>query len=381
MVLGGIDQDAWSLGLKRVRFVLDALSHPERSYRDVLVGGTNGKGSTCIFLERILTAGSLSVGTNLSPHIRSFGERFRINGKQLNTDEISHAENSIRKRLGDIDLTYFEWCVVLATVIFAEHGVDVGIFEVGLGGRLDASNAIDPDVSIITSISKDHTNYLGDTIGDIAREKAFIARAEKPLITCTKGIALDKIGAYASSIGAQLIEVGEPFDGYTGIEGTQQGLNAALALKAAEVLGVGISGKGLSYALNTAFLPGRIECIGRHIILDVAHNVASMLSLVHYLTKIGFIGTGVLGILSDKDYVKMTELFKNVCGKIYIAPVPSKRSWNDACMSDVMKLGGVSKYKNIQDAFSAAMEESSSVVVTGSFYTVGEVRDILICQG
>ncbi|HOO46808.1 MAG TPA: Mur ligase family protein, partial [Deltaproteobacteria bacterium] len=176
MVLGDIDQNRWSLGLERVKKALDRLGRPEKTFRHVLVAGTNGKGSTCIYLERILVAAGFSVGTTLSPHISSFSERFRIGSCNVNEKELARVRSQIGPRLEDIGLTYFEWCVVLAAQIFAENSVDIAIFEIGLGGRFDASNVMDPEVSIITEISLDHTEYLGDETSKIALEKAAIAR-------------------------------------------------------------------------------------------------------------------------------------------------------------------------------------------------------------
>src|SRR5208337_4020824 len=138
--------------------------HPEHSYPHVLVAGTNGKGSTCSYLERILMSTGRSVGTTMSPHVSRFTERFRINGIETNTSELKRLREGLEPKLSELGLTYFEWCVILAAALFERRKVDVGIFEVGLGGRYDASNALNPAVSLITEISIDHTDYLGDTI-------------------------------------------------------------------------------------------------------------------------------------------------------------------------------------------------------------------------
>ncbi len=381
MVLDGIDQERWVLGLDRVRKALDILSHPEKSYKSIIVGGTNGKGSTCIYLERILHAKGLSVGTNLSPHVTSFNERFRINSRQVTDDEILSLSRRLEPVLEGVGLSYFEWCVVLASVLFHDSRVDVAIFEVGLGGRLDASNAMEHDMAIITSISIDHSNYLGHTIRDIAREKAFISRPGRPLITSNRGDALEVIRKFALDTGAELIVVREPIDMQLGIKGTMQGINAALAYEAVRIMGVKPDDLELAYAFNTAFLPGRIECIGNTVILDVAHNVSSMISLVKYLKHRGFKGTGVLGILKDKDYMDMTMLLKQTCNRIHVSMLPTDRSWDQDALKDVEVLGDVHVYDSIKHAFYAALSIGKPVVVTGSFYTVAEVRDILICQG
>lgn len=384
MVLKGTDQEEWALGLDRIRCALERLGHPERLYKTVLVAGTNGKGSTCIFLERMLVTSGLSVGTNLSPHVSKYIERFRLNSRCVQDQEIVDLEHEMESLLKDVHLTYFEWCVAIACVLFARHKVDVGIFEIGLGGRLDAANAIEPQVSIITDVSIDHTDYLGNTIDAIAREKAAIARSEIPLVISAENKALHVIKGYACSIGAYLCEVDDPVLYNTGMDGRHQGINAALALKAAEILGVRLSSGELRYAVNTAFLPGRIESVGilpGRVILDVAHNPASMVSLVKYLSKIGFRGIGVLGILKDKDYIKMAGLLRDACTKIYMAPVESKRSWQEHHMSGFIGLDGYYRFNSIRQAFDTALRAGEDIVITGSFYSIAEVRDRVIWQG
>jgi dihydrofolate synthase/folylpolyglutamate synthase len=381
MVLRDVDQHRWSLGLDRVKRALDALGHPENSYTHVLVAGTNGKGSTCIYLERILLTAGRSVGTTISPHLSRFSERFRLDGQESCVSELSRIRGEIVPLVDYLGLTYFEWCVVLASILFARRGVDVGIFEVGLGGRYDASNALDPAISLISEISIDHTDYLGRTIKKIAREKAAIARAGRPLITTATGKALDVIRDHACSIGAILHEITEPCKLPTGMAGAQQGLNAALAHQTAGFLGVHLGRDDLAYALRTSFLPGRIEQVGDRIIMDVAHNPSSMLVLIRYLKRCGFAGVGVVGILADKDYFKLVRMLKRVCSHLYIAPVQSPRSWGEEEMRNVEGLGGITLCGNITEAFSLALETGLPLVITGSFYTVGEVREYLICRG
>ena len=381
MVLLGLDQYKWSLGLERVRRALDILDHPEQSYPHVLVAGTNGKGSTCAYLERILMSTGRSVGTTMSPHVSRFTERFRINGIETNTLELKRLREGLEPKLSELGLTYFEWCVIFAAVLFDRRKVDVGIFEVGLGGRYDASNALNPAVSLITEISIDHTDYLGDTITAIAREKAQIARPGRPLLTSSTGEALELIREHARSIGAVLHEVQDPVILPVAQAGAPQGMNAALALKAAHILGAYPDNTGLNHALMTSFLPGRIEKVGRRIIMDVAHNPSSMLVLVEHLKNCGFDGVAVVGILADKDYLKIATTLKEVCSHLFIAPVQSPRSWGEPELRRVEALGCITVCRSIMQAFFEALQTGCAVVVTGSFYTVGEVREYLVCRG
>ena len=375
-----MDATRWVLGLTRVRTALERLGHPEKGFSPILVGGTNGKGSTCVYLERILAGLGYSVGATLSPHLSRYTERFRIEGREAAQAELNTVIGELKPVLADLDLTYFEWTVVLAAALFAKRHVEFGIFEIGLGGRLDAANVLDPTVSIITNIALDHTDYLGDTIAAIAREKAAIARPGRDLITGADD-GLDVIRAYAAEIGARLTVVTEARHERTGIPGPRQGLNAALALAAAQALGHAPTDTHLRYALNTAFLPGRIERLGR-VTLDVAHNPAAMGVLIEHLRREGFQGLAVLGILKDKDYLTMAGMLKNtLCPEILIAPVNSPRSWTNADMDSVAALGGITRCPSIGAALDKALQSGRNVLVTGSFYTVGEVRDALLCQG
>jgi dihydrofolate synthase / folylpolyglutamate synthase len=379
MALKNIDQNRWIPGLERVRKALDILGHPEKSYRHVLIGGTNGKGSTCVYLERLLFEAGLRTGVTMSPHISSYTERFRINGRDSTENEISDTEKEIAPLINEIGLTYFEMTVVLAARLFQKSGVDVGIFEIGLGGRLDAANVLDPCLSVITNISLDHTDYLGSTISEIAGEKAAIARSGRPLIT-SAAEGLDVIKDYTDKIGSQLITVNSPVSFKPGIEGICQPLNAALAIRAFNELGFELEADSVKSAIYSAWLPGRIEHAGG-IILDVAHNSASMLCLSEYLRKRKFSGIGVLGILNDKDYTAMTKMLSSVCSRINIAPLDSPRSWGRKEMGQVAGVGNVYEFTSLTDAFNDAFEMSEEIVVTGSFYTVGEIREYLICKG
>ncbi len=379
MALNNIDQNRWIPGLERVKKALDILGHPERSYRHVLIGGTNGKGSTCIYLERLLIEAGRKTGVTMSPHISNYTERFRLNGRDSTQKEIEDTEVEIFPLIKEIGLTYFEMTVVLAARLFQKSGVDVGIFEIGLGGRLDAANVLDPCLSIITNISLDHTDYLGSGIPDIAAEKAAIARSGRPLITSAEE-GLDVIKNYSEKIGSELIIVDRPAGFKAGIEGLYQPLNASLAIRAFKELGFELDEESTKSAIGNSWLAGRIEHAGR-VILDVAHNSASMLCLCEYLRERKFAGIGVLGILKDKDFTTMTKMLSGVCSRIYIAPPDSPRSWGKTEMEQVAGMEAVHVFPSLTDAFNEAYNMSEEVVVTGSFYTVSEIRERLICKG
>ncbi len=380
MVLNGIPPNVWVFGLERVRRALDLLGRPEKSYRHVIVAGTNGKGSTCVHLESLLRVMGYRVGTTISPHISRFAERFRLDGREADEAELERIRTGLEPPVGGIGLTYFEWCVILAAVLFRDHGADFGIFEAGLGGRYDASNALDPEVCLITDISLDHTDLLGSTVDEIAREKGAISRRGRPLVTSATGAARETLKACAEEAGALFQAVDTPWDGVTLLKGGRQPMNAALALQAARALGVFPGRDEAARAFATAFLPGRIEEIRGRVILDVAHNPDALAELLKYLEKTGFHGVGVLGVLRDKDFATMVDMLRGACRALYLAPVQSERSWT-AVQIERFAGEGVTACASVTEALRKALTTGEKVVVTGSFYTVGEVRETVLCSG
>ena len=381
MVLKDVPENVWSLGLERVRLALERLDHPERSYRHILVAGTNGKGSTCVYLERILATMDVRVGTTMSPHVSRITERFRIDSRDVSESVLEEARSQARPLLEDIGLTYFEWCVVMAALVFRMHRVEFGIFEIGLGGRYDASNVMDPEVSLITDIALDHMQYLGYTIPEIAAEKACIARPGRPLLTTASDAALEAIRDCARQTGAVLSVVERPLTYPSAIRGSRQGMNAALALAAARLLGFTPGDAQVRYALATSFLPGRIEEVGRRVVLDVAHNPGAMAVLMEHLEKRGFHGVGVFGAFVDKDFSTMMAMMKKICSRVYISPVRSERSWGVPEMTGCLDGGRVVRCESVAEACRQALATGEDVVITGSFHTVGEVREGIVCAG
>jgi dihydrofolate synthase / folylpolyglutamate synthase len=380
MVLNTVSPNIWVFGLERVRKALARLGSPEKSCRHVIVAGTNGKGSTCIYLERILSVMGFRVGTTISPHVTRFTERFRIQGEETDGAELDRIHEGLEPLLADIGLTYFEWCVILAAVLFRDRGVDFGIYEVGLGGRYDAANALDPEVCVVTSISLDHTALLGPTVEAIAAEKGAIARKGRPLLTSATGPARKVLEECAREAGALFHVVDAPWDGPVSLRGEHQPLNAALALETARALGLSPDREQAARAFSTAFLPGRIEEIGERVVLDVAHNPAAVEELLKYLEKTGFHGVGVVGVLADKDFAAMVALLKGACRRLYLAPVRSERSWSAAQIAELTG-EGVTACPSVGEAFREALSTGEKVLVTGSFYTVGEVRESVLCSG
>ncbi|QDG54519.1 bifunctional folylpolyglutamate synthase/dihydrofolate synthase [Persicimonas caeni] len=317
---------AIKLGLESIDSALEREGRPEGAYRVILVGGTNGKGETSSFLSSILTAHGFSVGLFTSPHILDFRERFRVDGQLMSRASVLELGQRVIAEYGEPDgpgpqLTFFELATLMAAVGFADVGVDVAVFEVGLGGRLDATNALPAELSVITSVALDHKQYLGDTLELVATEKAGIFRPERPAVvgrqahreaertlralapegTCFFG---DDFGV--DDEGAVVLEPqGLRFDWTQGLPPTRQ-WNAACAVQAASCfLGDELDPEALSRGLNSARWPGRLDfrSLGAHdYLFDAAHNPDGAQALFDYIDSAGVeVGAVVCSAMSDKD--------------------------------------------------------------------------------
>ena len=313
------------LGLERVRRVKDALGLAP-AFPLIMVGGTNGKGSTCAYLEAILGAAGYRTGLYTSPHLLRYNERVRIAGREASDAELVAAFERVDAARGDTSLTYFEFGTLGAMVQFIAAGVDVAILEVGLGGRLDAVNVFDADVAVVTSVDLDHMDYLGDTREKIGFEKAGIYRGRRPAI-CADPAPPDSLLEHARRIGADLRCVGRDFfalregDRWTyrgpalvwqdlplpAMAGAYQLRNAAGALAALEAVRgrLPVSEAAIRQGLRAAQVPGRFQRIARapEVILDVAHNPEAARALAATLREQPVTGRtlAVVGMLADKD--------------------------------------------------------------------------------
>jgi dihydrofolate synthase/folylpolyglutamate synthase len=398
------------MGLDRVRAVKERMNLAF-TCPVIMVAGTNGKGSTCAMLESILLQSGYRVGLYIKPHFLDFNERARLNGQMASDEQLIAAFNEVEARRGEIDLTYFEFTTLAIMHLLAGSDIDVAILEVGLGGRLDAVNVIDADVSIVTSIDIDHKDYLGDTREAIGFEKAGIFRAGKPAI-CSDPLPPATLVAHAEAIGADLWLLGRDFNfqgdqqqwayggriqrrnslAYPALRGANQLLNASAALAALEalrlVLPVGAQETRTGLALVE--LPGRFQVLaGRPTtVLDVAHNPHAAAALAQNLGNMGYhrFTYAVFGIMADKDIDAVLAQMMPVIDHWYVAPLPSPRSADAAELAariEAAKPAGVKadefSVKTFADPAAAFAEATSRagqddrIVVFGSFYTVAGV--------
>ncbi len=298
----GLSPSAMTLGLGNIRALMERLGHPERSFRSVLVAGTNGKGSVTTLLAAILSAQGITTGRYTSPHVFSVAERISVDGAFVSIDEMEAAARRVVPLREEIPYSYFEALTAIAFLVFAERAVEAAVLEVGLGGRFDATNVVEPEVSIITSISLDHRRILGDTVEEILREKLGVSRPGKPLLVGSLAPGLraivDERAAREGFPVAGPADLGtaavvEPmFDGawaelrtpradYGRLRlpfgGPHQAENALLAVGAAERVAGELA--GVPAAIAGARIPGRFQCVerrGRTFVIDVAHNEAAI---------------------------------------------------------------------------------------------------------
>jgi len=391
------------LGLERIREVLARLNLANAS-RVIIVAGTNGKGSSVVMLEALLASSGESVASYTSPHIHVFNERIRINGKPVTDQEIVTAFERIEAVRHDVALTYFEFGTLAALVIFDKARPDNIVLEVGLGGRLDAVNAIEPDACLITNVTLDHCDWLGDDVESIAVEKAGVMRAHTPVVFGSTTMP-EAITTAAKQTGAELIVAGRDFtftetgedgwrwsgrdlilDGLTrpSLEGQHQLGNAAAVLALIESLGLTkiLQVQTINEAMAVLELPGRLQRIGvadKSFVVDVAHNADSAKVLSTFIGTMRDIDQviAVIGVLAGKDLDAIIRELEPVvhhwiaCTADAANAVPADdlaRQVEQGTGKPCLIAGSV------EEALAMAREKAKEVdliLVTGSFHTVG----------
>ncbi len=374
-----------------------------------VVGGTNGKGSTCAMLEAIALAAGWRVGLYTSPHLLRYNERVRMGGQEVDDARLCAAFESVeRARAGagrEVPLTYFEFGTLAAWEIFCAEALDVVILEVGLGGRLDAVNVFDADCAVLTSIGIDHVDYLGPTRESIGAEKAGIFRAARPAIVADAQPPRSVLDA-AARLGADLRLIGRDF-GYSaergqwlfwGREGRRAGLaypalrgasqlaNASAALAALETQRgrVPVGAQDIRTGLAKVELPGRFQVLpGRPaVVLDVAHNPQAAAVLADNLGAMGFYPQtyAVLGMLRDKDIAGVCAALKGRISAWFAASLAGPRAASSAELARAIAASGaggdVIEFASPAEAYAAARRkagENDRIVVFGSFHTVAEI--------
>jgi len=385
------------------------IGDPQKAYKAVHVAGTNGKGSTCAYIESVLRQAGYKTGLYTSPHITNFEERFRINGINIDESVWFDVYKDQQKVIDDLGLTFFEAATLMSFQIFKNSGVDYAIFEVGMGGRLDATNIIEPEVSVITKLSFDHQEYLGDTIEKIAGEKLGIVKPNAPVVmldplnSSVKSLAEKKckeIGSdltFVSSNDADMVKCGSEGVSFywnakryeLSLFGEHQVQNALLALTAAEKV-IGIHYDLLYDGIKRASLPGRFQIMnidGRTVVIDVGHNPDAMDVLTKAIDA-RFPGKSILfvvGMMKDKDLSSVIEILVKNASTLYFTKPQIERAAEAAELHTLADSFGFrgrciveqSVAKALRRAIKEAHPRHDVICVTGSFYTVAEALIII----
>ncbi|MBO5244963.1 MAG: bifunctional folylpolyglutamate synthase/dihydrofolate synthase [Selenomonadales bacterium] len=400
------------LGLVRIEELLRRMGQPQNEYPTIHVTGTNGKGSTTAMLSSILTASGKKTGMYTSPHLSSYTERMRIGGEPITEEKFAEAIFAVREIAEQMEAdgaeypTQFEALTAAAFWLFANEQVDCAVIEVGLGGLLDSTNVIVPDLSIITSIAVDHAEKCGDSLSGIAEHKAGIIKEGVPVFVYADGEPLDIVKRTAAEKKAQVYLGGQDFSAascgitdsmrvltysQSGAEetyrlrllGSYQIDNASLAIAAAKYLG--ITKDAIAKGLEKVVWPCRLEVLSQSptILLDGAHNLAGVTALRASLDEL-FPGKSILfllGILQDKDVKGMAEVLVRPCDEVVITWPLSERAASPETVAQYVSASYVETVECIEDGIErvfARADEDTVICIAGSFYLVGRAREVLV---
>lgn len=407
------------LGLAAIATACERLGRPHEKVPSVLIGGTNGKGSTAAVLSAIARAGGIRAGLYTSPHLIAVTERVRIAEEDISEAELDGYLSRVFRAADaapEVPLTYFEAISAAAFLAFAEKNCDLAVLEVGLGGRFDATNIAPASLSVVTSVSLDHIEELGARVAAIAREKAGIFRRGKPaLVHATEQEALDTLRACAEESGAFLHEVVRETalsDVQTGIEGTRFALqtpdhryaistplpglhqvsNVACAVRASELLAEllpGLTPEAITAGAAAARWPGRLESFsvgGRLVLLDGCHNAEGAAALARFLEAAGLAGSPglIFGAMADKDIEAIAALLFPAVRRVVFVAAPGARA---ATPHELLRRAGpfhhdVSAAENCDAAITRllSLPGTDPIIVAGSLYLVGEARSRLLAR-
>jgi len=412
--LYGLESHGIVFGLANIRNILKSLGNPHEKLKTIHIGGTNGKGSTAVMIQSILSRCGYRVGLYTSPHLIFFTERIRIDGREITEAEVvlltEQIRGAIRKRGIPETFTFFDFTTALAMLYFVENGVDLAILEVGLGGRLDSTNVVDPLLAIITNISLDHQDYLGDTLEEVALEKAGIIKEGRGVVTAaTQPKVLEVLRRISLEKKAPLFRVGRDFRGrqvaprrfhYHGrklnlpnlelnLAGRHQVTNATTALGVIEMIGENgyrIGDEAIYEGLREVQWWGRLDVVMESptVVLDGAHNPGAARSLKEAILE-EFTYERLLlalGIMNDKNYRRIISTLVPLADTTVLCkPRCERAALPQVLLSEVMRIE--KRGKIVEDVGEAVQyllsraTERDLICVTGSFYTIGEAKAYL----
>ncbi len=419
--LYGLQKHGMKFGLDNIRRLMSVLGEPHKSFSSIHVAGTNGKGSTSAMIEAMLRTKGGVTGLFTSPHLVSFTERIRVNGQEISAEAVIELADEVRKAvsgLEDFSPTFFEVVTAMAFLYFRKMKVQWAVVEAGMGGRLDATNIILPEVSVITSIGMDHSEFLGDTLEAIAREKAGIIKQGVPLVTAEqRPEVMGVIQQRCDESGTPLFRYNSEFSSerasdktdavflhYRGsreyrdvglsLAGEHQISNAALAIKAVEIISEKFPemDRDIRKGLSRVRWPGRLEMIKENppVLIDGAHNPQAAAVLSSYLREL--LGVKfqriilVVGVMADKDISGILKPLLPLASEILFAsPAYGRAASVEKLAAVATDMGHASKSSDtVAEALDMAeslYEKGDLIVVTGSFYTIGEAKEAVGHKG
>ncbi len=368
------------LGLENINRLLAELGDPHLTLRCIHVAGTNGKGSVCAMLDAILREAGHTVGLYTSPHLVDFSERIRIQGLPIPHNDINAGLKNLRELSStwEHSPTFFEFTTALALDWFAGR-CDIAIIETGMGGRLDATNVVNPLVSVITPIAMDHMQWLGGTLAEIASEKAGIIKEGRPIVSAAQlpeaEIVLSKTAAARQS---RITFVNLPWEGEVSLPGLHQKQNAALAVEAIKISGLAASSEDIATGLTTVSWPGRFQRLGERWVFDGAHNPHSAGALVRtWKQEFGDLRVPVIfGCLADKDVASVLKTVESIASEFHFVPVANDRTISPAELMTLTSLPSQA-HSSPRHAMKAQTTATSPVLITGSLFLVGEILSIM----
>ena len=362
------------LGLKNISCLLEKLRFPHKKLHFIHVAGTNGKGSVCAMISAILTSAGIKTGLYTSPHLIDVKERIRVNERDITKKEILQIAKKVVP-FAKPETTYFEILTAIAIEHFNQMGVEIAIMETGMGGRLDATNICHGEIAVITDISMDHVQYLGDTLEKIKNEKMAII---KPGSTAIIAGSIDyNYKIISRSLDFQKIRIGRYDNLKLNLLGDHQARNCALVLKVIDVLidkGYRIPVKSITLGLEHTRWPARFQVLKKKpvIILDGAHNPAAAIVLQDTVKKyIGAKVTLIIGMLKDKDYATVLKNLLPIAKNIITVTPKSDRALDGKTLKELITNKPVEYKKSLQEALDAISSESPALI-TGSLYLAGE---------
>ena len=367
-------------GLKRLEPIKNIILDSPIAKQVVVIGGTNGKGTTAEFLNNLLLQSDFKVGLYTSPHLFNFNERIRINGLPVSDLDIINAFRKIEEIKGDVRLTYFDYATIAAFILFKKNSIDVAILEIGLGGRYDPVNLLDSDISILTNVELDHQKWLGNTREEIGEEKSAIFREGKTIIMGAVEMP-ETVLQKAEGLNSKTLQLGLDFFEDEINTNNLNKESAACSVAAYKE----ITDKQINYKeiLENTSLLGRCDVKGKFI-LDVSHNLASVQNLVSFINKEckGKSIKAIVGLMQDKDITGIIKVIKDVISEWYACSPDIDRAMPSTDLKELIlqeTLNKAEAFKSVDLAVKEAVKEDSTdiVIVFGSFFTVSEAYESL----